>query len=144
MHTLKNTLLFALTFLVISCTNDQPQESPPQLETGKLQGRWELTSATRNNRPTETLTGTYYLFNEDQVTTNLTPDGQERTFHFVSEGKTIHLKDESEFMAFQIDSLSDSLLWMRTEIRGHKFSLALKKQLADSTSVSAMDSISHQ
>ncbi len=103
----------------------------------KLQGRWELTTAYRNNRLTETLAGTYYLFNEDQVTTNLTPDGQERTYHFKRDKDHIRLQDETDFMTFEIDSLNDSLLQMRTEIRGFKFLLALKKQFPDSTIHSA-------
>ncbi len=141
---MKYALILTLSILLFSCSNDQPVESKPQLDLGKLEGKWELTSATRNNRPTETLTGTFYRFNKNQVTTNLTPGGQEKTFRFQSDGNTIQLKDETDFMTFEIDSLSDSLLWMRTEIQGYKFQLALKKQMPDSTSVLIIDSLQNR
>lgn len=136
MHTLKNLLLCSIALFLLSCSNDQPVETTPELDTTKLQGKWELTSALRNNHPTETLTGTYYFFNGDSVTTNLTPGGQDRSFLFESSGRTIRLKDQTEFMSFEIDSLSDSLLQMQTEIRGVKFQLSLKKQQPDSLETS--------
>lgn len=144
MHTLKN--FFLLTFFVstIACKHDSNQANNASLSLSKLQGQWELTSALRNGRPTETLTGTFYFFEADQVTTNLTPDGQQRTFHFESEGNQLKLKEQSEFMTFDIDSISDSLLQMRTEIQGYKFVLAFKKVEQDTTESQNPDTITLQ
>lgn len=145
MHTLKNIpLLCSFTIVLIGCTNDQPVENLPELSVDKLQGRWELSSALRNNRSTETLTGTYYFFNNDSVTTNLTPEGKDQTFHFKFHNNQIKLENDADFMAFDIASLNDTLLEMRTEIRGHKFLLSFKKQIPDSSSVTPVtDSINY-
>ncbi len=130
MHTLKNYTAVTFILLWLGCGQDSPTHENPPL---KLEGRWELLEAYRDNRKTETLFGTFYEFHGNRVKTNLTPTATEMEFQYVLEGKEIILNDEQgEFMKFTVENASDSLLTLRTTIRSRQFLLSLKKVPQDS------------
>lgn len=125
MHILKNCPLLLFLFVVFACGNDKPEASP---DFSIIQGRWELLEAYRNNRPIESLVGTFYDFTPNKATTNLTPSSQAMEFDYHFRNNTLQLTHNSKsFMDFEIDSLNTDFLEMQSVIRGYKFRLVLTK-----------------
>ena len=126
MYLKKFLLIFCTLSLFISCEEDAKS---PSFEKDLLYGRWELTEAYRNSRKTETLTGTFYEFNENgNVKTNFTPQHNmvAHEFPFDFNGKEIKLKGEQEFL-YQVDTLSQDLLMVSTNFDRFRFKFTLNK-----------------
>jgi hypothetical protein len=122
----KNSLLFAAgLFLLGSCNNDPKTESP-KLEKSHLIGRWEIDKGFRNGRETETLTGTYYEFDDEVMKTNLTPTTMEQTYEYSFSGKTIKQKGEPQIV-YAIDSLTPNFLAIGMTINNVPFDIHLRK-----------------
>ncbi len=114
-------------FVFLSACENEPQGST--FEKKYLIGKWELTDAWRNNRKTETLTGTYYEFAENgMMKTNLTSDLSEGIFAFEFDGKTLIQKGTEE-VVYSLDSLTETILIFSMNIKNFPFKLALTKSV---------------
>jgi len=100
----------------------------PAFDTKKLTGRWELTKAWRNHRPTETLTGTFYEFLQDGLMkTNLVLDGSNGEYPFVVSGSKIIQKSKPDEVVFTVVAFSDTLLTLEMVMKNYPFKLVLHK-----------------
>lgn len=89
-------------------------------------GRWELTEATRSNKPTETLGGTFMVFAEDgKMETNLPIGGDAPTPYEVVKNE---IRQQSPMtIKYVILECSDSTLSLALELRGIPFQMKFKK-----------------
>ncbi len=127
-------LLFFSIMLLISACDNEPNE--PRFNKQHLIGKWELTDAWRNSKRTETLTGTYYEFQEqDIMITNLTPDLSEQQYKYEFDGKSIIQKGEPEII-YTLDSLSSSTLIFSMSINNFPFKLAMTKTVENNSNLS--------
>ncbi len=118
-------LPFFIAFLFFSACDNEPHD--PTFEKKYLIGKWELTDAWRNNKKTETLTGTYYEFGEDgMMKTNLTTDLTEKEFPYEFDGRSITQKG-TQNVVYSLDSLSEAVLIFSMSINNFPFRLVLAK-----------------
>ena len=105
------------TVSIMSCTGDDTQKT-------NLNGRWDLKSAELNGQPAPSLERIYFDFNKDSLTTNFNEATMDETTLFeVKEDKII--KKTSPKLEFSIQSQTDSVLELTTEMRGFDFKLVL-------------------
>ncbi len=121
-----------LLFLLPACLLDN-EEARQQ-----LLGRWELEQAFRNGRPTESLDQLYFVFHPDgNLETNLT--GQPEVGSYEFDGDEIQQRETSISADFQVESLSDSTLVLRTQLRNYGFRFNLRKVADLSTEQSSLE-----
>lgn len=89
-------------------------------------GQWSLQEATRDGEPTPLLKDLYFHFTGDgNMETNLpVAPGQAS---YLLEGKKITQKGESGEIAYTIQSISDSVLIIATELQDTPFRFMLKR-----------------
>ncbi len=105
-------------------------EKKPEIAAANLQGRWELTRGFRNQRETQTLTGTYFLFSADgKLTTNL-PIGIEAPLPYEISQSTIR-HQTSPTTTYEVLQHTDSTLVLSLSLRGLPFELHLRRTTAD-------------
>lgn len=125
MRSIKFAIPFALLILVLPACNNEPSQA--SFEEEALNGRWEIDEAWRNGKQTETLTGTYYEFDENgNMRTNLTPSLVEDKFAYDLSGNEIRQKSDPP-VVYTIQTLTDSLLVISMSINTFPFRLQLKK-----------------
>lgn len=122
MKTLRYLTLFILiaTFSLSSCTSEY--------KTADLLGRWEVASAERDGKPTESLTGIFFEFkDEGKITTNFNLEGTEVNADFTLTGNTV---DQQGTVAnsYLIDKLEGKEMIMRTTQMNRSFKLFLEKK----------------
>lgn len=118
------TLLLLLGMVSFFACQTHNTEETAQL----LLGRWELTQAMRNGKPTESLANLYFVFTPDgKLMTNMNMTGQ-------AEEGTYELKDDQILQRntqlkpdYTIESIADSNLVLTTELNGTSFRFDLKK-----------------
>lgn len=124
---MKNIACFLLlVFVLASCGSDEePQQS------GSLEGRWELQSATVNGNTTDRLRNLYFVFLPDSsLQTNLM--GSEANYKYKLDEKRITQFSDPEVI-YDMQSLSDSALVLETEIQGATFNILLSRKQPSST-----------
>ncbi|MCC7244072.1 MAG: hypothetical protein IT269_00215 [Saprospiraceae bacterium] len=112
--------------LLTACDNEAEKN---QQRKEWLSGHWELQEAMRNDKPTLTLSGTFFDFGADgQMTTNLPLSEQDSTVTtYELTPKTI--QQQGDFpLTYEIIQLSQTDLSLKTEIQGMVFNLKFKKQ----------------
>lgn len=125
MKSIRLFLCLGSLLLWSACTDDNAVDTE-QL----LQGRWELVEAKRNNRPTESLTELYFLFqNDGTVETNLS--GAVESGAYRLDDQTIEQRNTSMDTDYLIQSLTDSLLVLRTRLSNQNFEFSLRKAELD-------------
>lgn len=89
-------------------------------------GHWEVVSAERDGRVTETLNGAYFVLSEDgSMRTNVT--GSEDSGTYSMDRGELHF-DGNESAMYQIGDLSDSTMRLSVELRGYQFQLTLERK----------------
>ena len=117
----------AVTYFLLSCQTEGPKRA--EINKADLIGRWEISKAFRNGKQTETLTGTYYEFDDaENMKTNLTPTTMEQSYEYSFVGHEIKQKGEPTIV-YTIDSLTPEYLAMNMTINNFPFNLELKKAL---------------
>lgn len=107
--------------LLISCNSEVVVKNK-----ALLTGRWELFKALRNQKATETLDGTYFVFSDaSKMSTNL-PVGPEGESDFELSANQIKQKGAKP-LTYNIVELSDSLLTLSIELRGMPFELFMRR-----------------
>jgi hypothetical protein len=118
-------------FFACQSESNNASNGKPAYEKSSLIGRWELQKGYRNNKETETLTGTYYDFTAETMTTNLTPTTIEQTYEYSYSDNEIKQKGEVPII-YAVDSLSSDFLAMSMTINNYQFMLHLKKAMPPS------------
>lgn len=97
-------------------------EEESKIDKHSLEGRWEIIKGLRNQTETETLSGTYFLFEGNRkMMTNL-PVGPEELTDFEVAKDKIHQKS-SPIIEYQILELTDTSLILGLELRGMQFEM---------------------
>ncbi len=124
----------------MSCQSDGPQKV--EIKKADLIGRWEISKGFRNGKETETLTGTYYEFDEaGTMKTNLTPTTMEQSYDYSFSDYTIKQKGETP-ITYTIDSLTPAYLGISMVINNFPFKLELSKAKLP-TQLEANDTITY-
>lgn len=126
LQSLLQTVLFLSAALLASSCGSEPGNQQEL-----LLGRWELTEATRNGSPTESLSDLYFVFNADgSMNTNLPLPGMTEETSYKLDGRNIYQYSEDlpDDLSYYIDEIGDSTLILSTEIRNARFSFVLAKQ----------------
>lgn len=126
----------AVCALLASCNSD----GRPAPNKALLIGKWELYKAMRNQKPTETLSGTYFTFDDaGQMVTNL-PVGPEAPCPYDVDGAQIKQKCGKP-LVYNIVELSDSLLTLTIELRGMPFELFMRRGVPGAPAEAPADSL---
>ena len=116
-------LLALVTIQIWSCAGAAEEE---QKTKNLLHGRWELKEGFRNNRPTESVTGTFFEFSdEDQMIYNL--GGSREVVTYVLDGKNITPEGSRLNTSFIIEELTEQQLTLSMNMRNVPFKFILAK-----------------
>ncbi len=125
MKVLKNlsyTILLAFTSFV-ACISDVES-----LDLELLYGHWDIKSAQRDGHPTETLTNTFFEFNEEgTMRTNFNSEGNEVSGEFEIEGQQITQKGNPD-IKYSVEILEEDKLVLFAKLMNYDFTLNLKKK----------------
>ncbi len=115
-------LFLSLTFIsLLSCNGDETKKV-------ELNGRWDLKYAELNGQPAPSLERIYFDFNNGNLTTNFNEATTDETTPFELKKEKI-VKNSTPKIEFNIESQTDSLLELTTEMRGFDFKLVLVRGL---------------
>lgn len=115
-------LLVSAGFLLIGCRDEQ-QNTEPNTSKEQLTQRWELTTAERNGKKTETLRDAYFDLQADgSGVINL--DGNAQNAQWDTEDNFLKISDtQSDFLStdYAISNLQDSTMTLSVELRNIPF-----------------------
>jgi hypothetical protein len=115
-------LFLSITLIILaSCNGDGAKKV-------ELNGRWDLKYAELNGQPAPSLERIYFDFNKNNLTTNFNEATTDETTPFELKGEKI-VKNSTPKIEFNIESQTDSLLELTTEMRGFDFKLVLVRGL---------------
>lgn len=113
-------MCMSIFFSLSSCDDEAKNNS------AVLIGRWEIVRGFRNQKPTETLAGTYFQFGEDgKMQTNL-PIGPEEPMDYTVGSQEIRQKSIPP-MKYTIHNISDSSLVLGFQLRGMQFEMHFRR-----------------
>lgn len=116
------TLIISFLGTLASCVTETKK---PDNTVNLIQGKWELSKATRNGNIAPTLQGAFFEFMSDKMTTNFT--GSEETTDFsYSDGK-LNQTGGANNIEYIIDLVTNDSLMLSTNIRGYDFKMLLLK-----------------
>ncbi len=120
---MKKIFLTAIVgLLMLACANDTQTK-----EADKLLGRWELTSAQRDARSTDSLRGLYFEFTEDQVLRTNIMNGQAEEGTYERSENNIAQRNTTQEIDYSIESLTDSVLVLTTNLANTDFRFVFAK-----------------
>jgi hypothetical protein len=119
---MKISYLFLCLSLVslASCNGDETKKM-------SLNGRWDLRYAELNGQPAPSLERIYFDFNNGNLTTNFNEATMDETTPFELKKEKI-VKNSQPKIEFRIQSQTDSVLELTTEMRGFDFKLVLARK----------------
>jgi len=113
------TFLFS-SFCILSCSDDDIQEVD-------LLGEWEIASAFRNGKQTESMRGLFFYFMKDgQLATNMT--GSEEVYQFDIDGSFITQRNGKLDADYTVELLTQDSLVLLTTLRSKEFRMILNKK----------------
>ena len=113
--------LLLTALILVSCNGDDAKKI-------NLNGRWDLKYAELNGQPAPSLERIYFDFNNGNLTTNFNEATTDETTSFELKAEKI-VKNSTPKIEFSIESQTDSLLELTTEMRGFDFKLVLVRGL---------------
>jgi hypothetical protein len=117
----RSLLLVASSLLLFTSCDDDKDKTR-----ASILGRWELVAGFRNEKPTETLRGVFFEFNEDgKMTTNL-PVGADAPTEYELHKNEI-LQKSPQPVKYSIKEVTDSTLTLMMEMRGMPFEMQMVK-----------------
>ena len=128
-----------LAFCLLSASACKP-DAPAAVSTASPQGRWVVTGATRGGRPTNTLDAAYFEFDTARATLTTNFTGQEEVLHYTADATGFTLPEGELYQRIDLARLTDSTLAIATEIRGTRFTFALRPE-ATSPSMSTIEPV---
>jgi hypothetical protein len=121
-----NTLFFSalLLFTLVSWSCNDDAATADQ-----LLGKWSITAAERDKKPTETLNGMYFDFaSGEQLLSNISGEDAQYTYE-VAAGEILQRGGVIE-ADYNIEELTDTQLILTTVIRGKPFRLVFARDAA--------------
>lgn len=118
---LQTTLLFAIIAAFSTSCEPEPENAEEHIF-----GRWEIINATRNGRVAQTLSDLFYVFNPDGTMQTNLPLGKPES-EFQINGSIIEQDLGETTVTYQIESISDSLMTLTTEMRDTRFRFNFRK-----------------
>ena len=116
------------SFLLFICSLFACASEVETFDPNLLYGHWDISSAERNGQTTETLTNTFFEFNnEGKMVTNFNLDGNEVTGDFEIVGLNITQKGAGE-TNYSVEKIEGEKLVLITKLMNHDFKLNLKKK----------------
>jgi len=116
--------VFWSLFVVITCIQACRSDSKENT-ISELNGRWELAWAQVDGTDTDRLRNLYFVFLPDSsFQSNIF--GTEANFKYRMEGNVIHQMSEPP-LNYTLESMNDSMLTMKTEIRGSAFTIHMDR-----------------
>ena len=111
---------FLIFLLTLGCMNNEMSQE-------EIIGAWEISSAERNGKPTETLNGAYFEFAEDNtMSTNLLGREESSSYEFDGANKEIIQQGEAS-LRFKVLDCQQNNLSIETSIREIPFKLQLSR-----------------
>jgi hypothetical protein len=118
--------IFFFLMILSACGSEAPVKNADEL----ILGHWELSEASRNGKPTNTLEGLYFDFFQDgHMRTNF--PGQAGSARYRIIDNVVEQYETDQPLKLAISSLSDSTLIFETEIQAFHFQLNMKKVLLE-------------
>ena len=105
-----------------SCTSE------PAIAKDDLKGEWEVVSAQRNGRDTETVVGAYFAFTGDGMLKTNILNGEEMTGPYEIRDETILHKPQDREILYQASWREDGNLNLTTNLSGFTFQFVLKEK----------------
>ena len=105
-----------------ACTSEEEA-----IDISLLYGHWDIKSAQRDGHPTETLTSTFFEFEEGKMTTNFNLEGNKVSGDFEINGLNIIQKGDPD-VNFSVEILEENKLVLLTKLMDYKFTLNLEKK----------------
>jgi len=125
MKVFKNHAYF---ILLTACTIIGCSSEVETFDQNLLYGHWEIRSAQRDGHPTETLTNTFFKFNEEgKMVTNFNLDGNEVSGDFEIEGYKILQKGDPT-IDYSVEIIEADKLVLLTKLMDYDFTINLKKK----------------
>ncbi len=115
-------------FLLLGLVSCMPE--PPKNAEQLLLGHWELTKASRNGNPTNTLESLFFTFFEDGKMVSNFP-GQFGEARYEIKENVIQQYEIDNPLSLKIETISDSTLNLTTIIQDFRFRLSLKKVIQE-------------
>ncbi len=118
---------FIIALIAIALMGSCVSEGPAS---GKdlLRGRWEIVSAERNNKPTESLANLYFEFlSGNLLHTNMTPTGTDTQGSYELKDDVLEQTTPELSAIYTIKELSDSILYLETRLHGTFFEFNLRR-----------------
>lgn len=123
-----STRTFAILLSVAAlsaCGNDRTARTEEL-----LLGRWEITEATRNGRPTESLEELYFEFFQDgRMITNLL--GAAESSRYQVDGNVIAQRESRVETDYAIEEITDSTLTLSARMRDYDFLFRLHRSIQE-------------
>lgn len=113
-------LLWGFLWLLSHC-------GKPSIKKEAILGTWEIVTATRNGKPTETLNGAFIQLEGDTLYTNLLGDEERGAFTY-NRQRIISIRPTGDSLTLSVINLENGLLKLQTEIQNFVFDLDLQKQ----------------
>ena len=127
MKLLPTILSISLLFVFcsfLSCEDDNATQE------ADLLGKWNITTAVRDSKPTTTMDGMYFEFAEEgQLTTNMT--GEAETYQYEIDKEQILQRGGTIETDYKIESLLDNELVLSTSLGGKPFRITLAREIAN-------------
>ncbi len=130
-HLLATILLVSCAGLATSCSSSTAAD-----EALSLLGQWEIEEARRNGRPTESLTGLYFVFTpEGNFKTNMSGMPEEGTYT-LDESKIITEQVQLP-LTYNILTLNDSTLVLQSTYQHYRFDFNLRRSADQNADISS-------
>lgn len=118
-------LLFGILFQT-SCTPESQQVDP------RILGKWTLLEGWRNNRPSPSLENiAFEFFADGNMRSNFNFNGSSEAGIFELKENMLHQRNGQIDVDYAVESLSDSIMILSTNLMDADFRLLLKKQASD-------------
>ena len=126
---LRHLLPFLFLLSITACADESPQEAAPET-VNQLLGRWNITEATRNGRPTDNLTDAYLEISPDgKLLYNL--DGSPQNANWALNGKILSQTGGRLDIDYTIQELTNNNLVLGMTLRSIPFVMKFEKVTAE-------------
>jgi hypothetical protein len=114
-------MYFSCFLLLVSCKTDNKMQAI-------MDGKWNLTYGEYNGQPAPGLEKIYFSFHKDSLKTNFSATAEEVESRFNLKEKQL-IQQTQEPVIYDIEELTDSIMKLKTELRGSDFILTLTKNI---------------
>ena len=118
-------IFLVLVLITSSCIDDDA------IQKSDLLGRWMIETGYRDGNPTESLSGLFFEFREEnKLLTNMNLTGEEEICDFDLDGNTIFQQNGSLNVDYNIELFKTDSLILTTELRKKKMKFVLYRAMS--------------